>query len=133
MFLLARHVLDTVLLIHSASGASLLKKCLNDTNRDSLHCSSISQQYRQIVHDICSVCLCVCVCVCVHCWLMMGSSVNDLIILKPVMLCAVTSSDIVERQDIPSPEHMQADVISLTYTCVQLTMYNQSMFNPGTD
>ena len=76
------------------------KTKLNDTNRDSLHHSSVSQQNHQIRHDPCSLC----VCLCVRCWLLSGPSVNDLIILKPMVLYAVTSSDSVERQDIPSAQ-----------------------------
>lgn len=60
--------------------------------------------------------------VCVRCWLMYGSSVNDLIMLKPVLLFVVKSSDSVARQDMPSPKHMHTDAITLTYTSFKISV-----------
>lgn len=58
---------------------------------------------------------------------------NDLIILKPVVLYAVASADSEERQDIPSAEHMHADAVSLSYSCLRITVYNRSIFSPRAD
>lgn len=52
---------------------------------------------------------------------MLGSSVNDLIMLKP-LLFVVGSSDSVARQDMPSPKHMHPDAITLTYTCFKISV-----------
>lgn len=52
----------------------------------------------------------VCVCVCVSCWQMLECSVNDLIILKLMVLYEVTSSDSMECQAIPCPNKCRCHI-----------------------